>query len=281
MSYTHRPYEVFFHKEGIMISKYALIPCIIVLHLFAAGISLAGEPQSGEATQAVEPYVATFAYAPSPEKAPNSQGVTVTVAKTSFLASETPKGGELWEYQIKVLGKVDPSTGETLWFAFPQFQNLAAKLRRDVAEILFAKGFNVRGPYESPETIPAADKKTIDLYFVPKMKLSFAQQFKKWKKSDKTVDEDIEVYGTIILEAHNIATRELLWTKTIPMEKIAFTSRMSSSGFSANDRFNSIMNEAAKGVERQYPTLMSGVMNAVDSQEIRSLKKSGAGKTGY
>lgn len=262
-----------------MTRKRAIVSGLIVLSFLAAGLAWSEEPNKD-----VEPYVASFAYTPAAEKAPNSQGVSVAVAKASFLASRVPASDETWSYQLKVIGKADPSTGEMLWFAFPQFQNLVAKLRKDVAEILFAKGFRVRGPYESYEAVPAADKNTIDLYFIPRMKLVFTQHAKKWKQSDETMDTDIEVDGTITLEAQNMATRESLWTKTVPLERIAFTSRMPSSGYHVNDRFNSIMNETAKGIERQYQTLMSNVSASIDPQEIRALKQSGAagkGKTGY
>ena len=152
-------------------------------------------------TKNVDPYVAAFPYAPSAEKAPNSQGITVAIAKPSFFAAKVPEGDETWAHQIRILNKVDPSTGEMLWFAFPQFQNLTIKFRKDVAEIVFAKGFKVRGPYESWETIPAADRSAIDLYFIPKMKLVFTQQAKKWKRGDETMDTDIAVDGTITIEA--------------------------------------------------------------------------------
>lgn len=264
-----------------MFRRHAIVSAILALSLLSAGIARAGEPQADAPSKPVDPYVAAFSYTPPPEKAPNSQGVTVAVAKASFFASKVPEGDETWAYQIKVLGKADPSTGEMLWFAFPQFQNLAAKLRRDVAEILYAKGFKVRGPYESSEAIPAADKKAIDLYFIPRMNLVFTEQMKKWKRGDEVLDMDIAVDGTITLEAQNLATRESLWTRTVPLEKIAFKSLLSALGYKASDRFNFIMNEVAKGIERQYPALMSSVSSAIDAQEIRGLKRGSTGKTGY
>lgn len=264
-----------------MTTRSLLVSGVLFFSLLAAGLVWAEEP-----VKDVEPYVATFAYTPSTEKSPNSQGITVAVAKASFLASRThgADADELWAYQLKVLGKADPSTGEMLWFAFPQFYNLSAGLRRGVAELLFAKGISVRGPYESYESIPAADKNAIDFYFIPKMKLVFTKHSNKFKRGDDTIDTNIEVSGTILLEAQNMTTRESLWTRTVSLEKIVFTSRMPSSGFSTNDRFNSIMNEVAKGIERQYQTLMSSVSGSIDSQEMRSLKEGVAaskGKTGY
>lgn len=262
-----------------MTTRSLLVSGVLFFSLLAAGLVWAEEP-----VKDVEPYVATFAYTPSTEKAPNSQGITVAVAKASFLASRAPVADEIWAMQLKTIGKADPSTGEMLWFACPQFYNLSAGLRRGVAELLFAKGISVRGPYESYESIPAADKKTIDLYLIPKMKLEFTEPSNMYKRGNGTVDTDVEVNGTIMLEAQNMTTRESLWTRTVPLEKIVFISRMPSSGFSAIYRFNSIMNEVAKGIERQYQTLMSSVSGSIDSQEMRSLKEGVAaskGKTGY
>ncbi len=259
-----------------MTRTYTIAAVILCTVFLAAGLAQAEKPAKN-----VEPSVATFAYTPSTEQAPNSQGVTVAVAKASFFPSRVPDADDTWSHQLNLLDKIDPSTGEMLWFAFPQFQNLPARLRKDTAEILFAKGFKVRGPYESYSAIPAADKNTIDLYFIPKMKLIFTQRANKLNRGTDTIDTDIEVEGTVTLEVQKISTHESLWTKSIPLEKIAFTSRMPSAGYNVSDRFDSIMNEVAKGIERQYPTLMGSVAAAIDPQEIKALKKSSTGKTGY
>lgn len=259
-----------------MAKKYSIILIVFILSV-TSGLAFAEEAKE---PGKIEPYVAAFAYTPPPEKAPNSQGVTVAVAKAGFFPSKVSNADETWTYQLKVISMVDPSTGDMMWFAFPQFYNLSTKLRRDVAEILFAKGFRVRGPYDSYAAIPSADKNAIDLYFIPKMALDFTLNFNKAKRGAETTDTDIEVDGMIKLEAQDMRTRESLWTKTVPLEKITFTSRMPPE-YKVNDRFNSIMNEVAKGIEQQYQTLMSNVSNSIDPQEIKALKKSGKGKTGY
>ena len=259
-----------------MIRRAATAAVALCVAVLAAGFVQAEEPAKD-----VEPYVAAFPYTPSIEKAPNSQGISVAVSKVSFVASKVPEGDETWALQIKILNKIDPMTREMLWFAFPQFQNLAAKLRKDVAEIFFAKGFRVRGPYESYEAVPAAEKKDIDLYVVPKMKLIFTQQAKKWKGREEFVETEISADGTITLEAQNMTNRESLWTRDVPLEKITFTSRMPAMGYQVGDRFNSIMNEVAKGIERQYPALMGRVAASVDPQEMKAMKKGSTGKTGY
>lgn len=83
------------------------------------------------------------------------------------------------------------------------------------------------------------------------------------------------------LDAQNMSTRESLWTKDIPMEKISFTSRLQSLGYNVEDRFNSIMNEVAKSIEQLYQTLMDNVSGAIDIQETTALKKGRKGNTGY
>lgn len=265
---------------GIMIKKSLMVSSVLLCFLLAAGLVWAEEPKTNEPKAKIEPYVAAFAYTPPAEKAPNSQGVAVAVAKASLFSSRVINASELWSYQLKVIGMADPSTGEMMWFAFPQFYNLAGSLRKDVAEILFAKGFKVRGPYDSYDAIPAADKKNIDLYFIPKLELTFTMNYRT-KRAFEGTDTDIEVNGTFTLEVQNMATRESLLRRTVPLERIAFTSHMQPEYY-VNDRFNSIMNEVAKGIERQYPILMNNVSGSIDPQELRSLKKSSAaGKTGY
>ena len=264
-------------KGGMMIRKFAIISGILILSFFAVG-PVAADEAKDEAKKEVEPYVATFAYAPPTEKAPNSQGITCAVAKTSFFPCDV--SDELWLNELKITGKADRSTDKMLWFAFPQFDNLAAKLRKDVAELLFAKGFRVRGPYASYEEIPPTDRNAIDFFFAPKMALTFTLRDKTKRGYSNT---DIEVNGTITLEVQDMRTRELLWTIKTPLKKIVFASQ-NKMPYLVDDKFNSIMNEVVKGIEQQYPALMSSMSDSIDPREIRALKKSGAshkGKTGY
>ncbi|MFA4971102.1 MAG: hypothetical protein WC683_00715 [bacterium] len=253
-----------------MTRTYTIAAVILCTVFLAAGLAQAEEPAKN-----VEPYVATFPYTPPPEKAPNSQGITVAVAKTAFFPCEV--SDELWLNELKITGKIDGSTDKMFWFAFPQFYNLAGKLRKDIAELLFAKGFRVRGPYASYEEIPPTDRNAVNFYFIPKMALTFTLHDKTKRGYSNT---DIEVNGTITLEVQDMATREPLWTINVPLERIVFTSRIQMP-YHVDDKFNSIMNEVVKGIDQQYPTLMNSVSGHLDPQEIRALKKSGKGKTGY
>ncbi|MBU1196628.1 MAG: hypothetical protein KKE62_10815 [Proteobacteria bacterium] len=53
-----------------------------------------------------------------------------------------------------------------LWFNYPQFAGLGNSIKSDLNDIFVAKGFSVRGPFDSPGQIPYSDKKTIDMFIV-------------------------------------------------------------------------------------------------------------------
>ncbi|MFH1830605.1 MAG: hypothetical protein ABH871_07505 [Pseudomonadota bacterium] len=228
--------------------------------------------------ETVEPYVPQFSYAPNPQNAPDSAGVTFAVGMPSCFPSSVPN--QLWINELKSTGKLDPASNKLFWFAFPQFVNLPFKMRRDVAELLYAKGFGIKGPYESSNAIPAADKKAIDLYLTPKINLTFTlRDVNKWLSGA----ENIEVNGAVGLEIRDMGSSELLWTKEVPLTKIELVWEMNRTYF-VETKFNTIMNAVAKGIEQQYSAIMSGISNAIDPQEMRALKKSGEatrGKTGY
>jgi len=114
-------------------------------------------------SQEDDKYTANFKYTLPVPEAPSSHEVIFTVANTNY----EPAGG-------------------LAWFAFPQFANLPGALRHDLTEVLIAKGFSVRGPYDSYDLIPFQDKKAIDLLLIPTVALTV---------SIKDQKEDIEIFG--------------------------------------------------------------------------------------
>lgn len=211
-------------------------------------------------------YVANFNYTPDSQKPPGSAGVTFAVAKVVY--------------------KYQPASKIT-WFNFPQLVNLPNAIRRDVSEILAARGFSVRGPFDSYDLIPYPDKKTIDLYLTPTIELSIATP----KEAYSMQDIKIEVTGRIILELREIVTKELMWVKSIPLTKYDFSfvpGAIKWKGLTDNfDVFNkkikkSIaslefgtvnMNDLAKGLEKQYPDIMATINKLIDPEEMRIIKK--------
>lgn len=217
--------------------------------------------------QEVAKYSANLSYTPASQAAPGSGGVTFAIANFSCIPSNVPS--ELWMQELVWMKNVN--NGKLLWFLFPQFDNLIKASKDDLSKILMAKGFSIRGPFDSYDLIPYSDKKAIDLYLIPTLELSFAQNEEKW--TEKVYSSgNVVVNGKITLELREIVTRELMWTKSIPLTEFEFPYRIRAP-YKVNDKFNFIMNEAVKGIELQYPNLMSTIFKLIDPEEMNVIKK--------
>ncbi|MFH1654916.1 MAG: hypothetical protein ABIE74_12820 [Pseudomonadota bacterium] len=223
----------------------------------------------------VEPYVATFAYKPLAQKAPGSQGVSFAVAKITPTPSETPD--QLWRDELSLFGKIDQAGDKMFWYSFAQFTNMGTKLRRDIAELLFAKGFKVRGPFDYYEAISPADKKSIDYYLIPKIEMMFTTRDVKKASSITT---HVEVGATITMEIRDMKNFALLLMKKTAPIKIDLVC-ITGTTYEAENKYNYIMNETVRGIEQQYSALMSDISKLLASQEIKPHKKQSQGKTGY
>lgn len=207
-------------------------------------------------------YVAGFNYTPPAQTKPLSSNVTFTVANASF-----------------------KTAGNLAWITFPQFARLPDALRQNLTDILVAKGFGVRGPYDSYDLIPFQDKKDIDLYasilFEPSIALKDQKEGLEnyWGWQSPTLQTgNAEVTGTVKLELREIATRELMWAKNIPINKIEFPYVVRipwGKAYKPGKIYNygPIVEGMAKGLEQQYPDIMATVYSLIDPEEMLIIKK--------
>jgi hypothetical protein len=231
-------------------------------------IGCAATPIREQAAQQEEPaYVANFEYTPSSQVAPNSAGVTFGVGSVFY-----------------------QSNSKTPWFTWPQFANLDKATKQDLSKLLAAKGFTVRGPFDSYDLIPYSDKKETDLYLVPTFEISVLGSKREVYSIN---DVKFEVNGNITLQLREIVTRELMWSKTIPFKKFdsppglinfyrvtwenynpkTFNDTKVKKFIKEVELSTKGKNEAAKGIEKQYPELMDTISRLIDPEEMRIIKK--------
>jgi hypothetical protein len=213
-------------------------------------ISSIGFATAAASQQESVTYVADFNYEPVTQAAPGSGGVTFAIGNVGYKADD-----------------------KILWLAYPQFDNLGKAIKDDLSKLLLSKGFGVRGPFDSYDLIPYSDKKAIDLYLIPTFELSLT--FKDKTTPGHSIG-DIEVNGKMTLELREIVTRELMWTKSIPLTKFEFPYNVvvpDSARGQLYDIKPFIMNDLAKGVEKQYPNLMATIFKLIDPEEMRIIKK--------
>ena len=212
--------------------------------------------QEAVTSEEIVKYVANFDYTPASQAAPNSAGITFAVGKTTY-----------------------KSDTKVPWIAFPQFDNLDKTIEQDLSKLLTAKGFSVRGPFDSYDLIPFSDKQAVDLYLSPTMELSVILED---QRIDTVIESNfallyatanVKIRGKINLELREIVTRELMWTKNIPLTKFEFPYRARTYPGHPSYDYKIIMNDVAKGIEQQYPNLMTAIYKSLAPKEMRIIKK--------
>jgi len=255
-----------------MIKKYLMVLVVTFLSVTSTGCATmpASEQEVAKlaSEQEVAKYVANFDYTPDSQGAPGLAGVTFAIGNVNYIPSDIPFG-ELWMQELVSIKKV--SNGKLVWSSFSQFDSLNKAIKEDLSEILLAKGFGVRGPFDSYDLIPYSDKKAIDLYLVSALELSFMLKDEKWTEIYYSTG-NVEVSGKITLALREIVTGELMWTKSIPLEKFDLAYRIRGP-YRVERKFNPIMNEVAKGIEQQYLNLMATISKLIDPEEMQIIKK--------
>lgn len=210
------------------------------------------------------PYVVNFNYTPDFQAAPGSAGVAiVTIGNVTF-----------------------QSFGMQQWFKAAQFENLGEALKEDLPKLLKAKGFSVRGPFDTYDLIPYPDKKNTDLYLIPTVYISITSRGPAAGGLTKGIVGIIDVKGKMVLELREITTRELMWSKTIDFKEFNFPAEAIGwgEGVTPSNVYDgrekpiglsgiTLINEAAKGIEKQYPEIMSAFSKLIFPEEMIELKK--------
>lgn len=242
--------------------KYLIVFVFVLLSLiFTSSATAASKKQQEEPV-----YVANFSYTPPAQEKPDPAGVTFLV------------GGTVFNYQPDSKVKI-------LWFKSPQLANLPEAVKKDISGLLAAKGFNVRGPFDSYDLIPYQDKKAIDLFLVSTFGLSFTLP----DEISDTKNTKVVVTGRMVLELREIITRELMWSKNIPLATFEVPLMIKAFKFPQQKDWEGgviimerlewmelhpdIMNEVAKGIEKQYPELMATISKLIDPEEMGVIKK--------
>jgi hypothetical protein len=223
--------------------KYPIVFVFILLSVIFVSCATAATKKQQEEI----PYVANFTYTPESQATPALAGVTFAVNVN---------------YQ---------SDSFTRWLTWPQFANLDAAIKKDLTKIFEEKGITIRGFFDSHDLIPYQDKKASNLYAVPTLELSVTTPV-AWGS--------YTVSGKFTLLLKEIMTGELVWSKTIPLASFDFQRPKESFRVNVkNDRLIEDLleaggrNDVAKGIEKQYPELMTTISKLIDPEEMMIIKK--------
>jgi hypothetical protein len=195
-------------------------------------------------------YVANYNYTPPSQAEVQQSPVIFTVGKIAF------------EY-----------LGKKAWMSMPQFVNMEKAVAEDLPEILTAKGFSVRGPFDTYDLIPYADKKAIDFFLLPVVQPLVLLP--------AVAESPIKVDVKMRLELREIITRELMWSKILTFTEfeVPLTSVLhnytSDKGKIVDVTVapEALENLMAKEMEKQYPVLMETIYTLIDPEEMTIIKE--------
>jgi hypothetical protein len=151
-----------------------------------------------------ERYIPHYDFTPPENAAPGSADVSFAIVMPRY--EVTDEWDEYWTQQ---------------W----PFDQIAKNMGLDFQEVLSARGFTTRGPYESYEEITFPDKKGTDLVLVPHLDISLNVDNRDAKVQSSILgaigfklEGEAMISGRVSLSVNESLTNERMWFKSIELE---------------------------------------------------------------
>lgn len=253
MSQMSRPTHVF------------VFPLTFLVVALAVAITGCVTMESTPEPEKEEIQTANFSFTPPSQATPGSSGVTFLQITPQFIDAFAYPGAE-------------------------PFSNFATSMESDVQELLAARGFTARGPFETTEEVVYADKEQSDFYLRTNLDLSVDVSSVKLKEKVSLASlissDDESNYqfvggcrfgGKIRLAAYETLTGERLWVKTVDLP--GKTVDIDGQDTFAKDEFvvalqrdAGVRNPVTDALEEYYQMFMEATWVYMDPDEMSVLK---------
>lgn len=169
----------------------------------------------------------------------------------------------------------------------PLFKKFAKNMGDDFEEMLIAKGYSLRGPYDSYDEIVFSDKSETDLMLAVTIDFNSEISNGALKKSASIgaaalgvsaykyyLNGQIYLGGKINLVIYESMTKEKLWVKSIKLSDKTVTVRTKK-----HDNLNGVSNDPGYlnpmtiALDEYYQQSLKTAWNQLEPQELRTLKK--------
>ena len=190
---------------------------------------------------------------------------------------------------------VDPAYHEKFRYGtYKLFSDFSKAMAADFNEVMTAKGYTVRGPYEFYDQVVYSDKKDSDLLLTVDIDLDLNDQNIKWfgytyraggtnrspvYQTEYTYGGSFVLAGKVNLVVAESLTREKLWAKSIPLkQKEIVVKTFYSQPKESNYQFSltkdpDVMNPIISVLESYYKEVLATAWNHLDPNELNQLKK--------
>lgn len=226
--------------------------------LLFASIVVAQKNKKG--TAVVDRYNPTFKFEPEKRDKVASSNITIALLKPTFIDKDIATAGEPWE-------------------------NFSTSMQSDIEELLTAKGFKVRGPYNSRDEMVFNDKKNSDFTLEISINLrlnidrTYKQVFELFGSSTlyKVTQGRVSISPEVIMTAVSNFSGEKLWKKRLTLAQSNFTyvGTIKWDGYPTALRElqleNNLYNPFAKALEDIYKSGLTILWNQFDKDEMKMI----------
>lgn len=161
------------------------------------------------------------------------------------------------------------------------FTNFIKSMGNDFEEMLTARGYTIKGPFNTFDEMVYSEKKTTDLALHPEVDIEFSgrpihQQLNVMNnKFFYYVDGEIKITGKINLVFYEPQTKTKVWVKSVPFEETTFhvkgAKKYAQPTFIQEE--DGIWNPLVEHLEQVYQKSMKTCYNHLDPEELALKKK--------
>lgn len=207
-------------------------------------------------------------------------------SKQTFSFDYTPKQTVQAGSVNMLLGLVHPYYVSTFQVSSSElFRQFRTAIGNDIEELIVAKGFNLKGPYESYDDMVFDDKKSTDVVIQIEMDPQFTAAEGTWKNVFTmngwmvTYSGKVSLIGKINLSGVEPLTNQKIWSKSVsipPIENIIIeTSQKYDHVLSGWELYQDpgVYNAVGQALSLQYKSIMEKIAAQINAEEFISMQQ--------
>jgi hypothetical protein len=222
----------------------------------------------------------------------SKQATTPTVTKQTFTFDYTPKESAKLGSASMVLAFIKPGYLSNFSYSSNElFQRFKTGLTGDIEELIIAKGFTLKGPYEGRDEMVFEDKKRIDIAIVIEIDPAFTSVEGEWKSQyhmnllnasnsyyTYSYTGKVSLTGKINISGVEPLTGEKIWSKSVSIpnvENIQIATQNTYTGKQSDIQLindPAVYNALGKALQSQYAGIMDKIAAHFNVEELKSLQ---------
>jgi hypothetical protein len=222
------------------------------------------------------------------------QAITPLVTKQTFTFDYTPKEDAKLGSTSMVLAFIKPSYVSDFRYSSNElFQRFKSGLSGDIEELIIAKGFSLKGPYEARDEMVFEDKKRIDMAINIEISPGFSSIEGEWIAKyhsnlsllgsstpyyTYSYTGKISMTGKINISGVEPLTNEKIWSKSVLIPNIENISIATQNEYRSKQTDAQLIGDPAvynalgTALQTQYAGIMEKVAAHFNVEELKSLQ---------